>query len=132
MQRRLREIPGRRRRRGLRRDHRLRQARRPREQLSALALVHDRQAWLKQLAHDPETEIALQLAAARMQHRQPQTVRRRARLLEQARLADPRRPLDHRQPPLASTGIRQQPAQHRQVALALQQRRRRCVGAWLG
>ena len=67
MQRRLRQITGRCR-RGRRRYHRLRQARRAREQLGALALAGAGQAWLEQPTHDPEPEIALKLAAARVQH----------------------------------------------------------------
>ena len=128
----MRQITGRRRRRGPRRDHRLGQARRAGEQLGALVRIRAGHAWLEQLTHDPETEIALQLAAAPMQHAEAHAGRDRARLLEQARLADPRRSLDHRRPPLAGAGIRQQRPQHGQVALALQQGRHAGAGTCLG
>jgi hypothetical protein len=75
---------------------------------------------LEQLAHDTEAELALQLAGTGGQHAQ----RARgagARVGEQARLADPRRPGDHHDAPAPRSRLADRGVERRQLAVALEQ-----------
>ena len=65
---------------------------------------------LEQLTHDPEREVALELAGASAEH---ETRRERARVGEQRGLADPRRPVDQQ----ARAGRRDGPLDRRQLPL---------------
>src|SRR5215831_2048043 len=81
----------------------------------------DREQRLEQLPDDPVGELALELAAAGREHPHPRRAGNRARLGQQARLADAGSALDDDEPPAAAPrGIGQGP-QRRDLDLALQQ-----------
>src|SRR5207249_464832 len=73
-----------------------------------------------ELAHDPEGEVALELAAARGQHTQARACAS-ACLCEQPRLADSGRSLDHAEAAFAAFRRVDECAQDRELGLALEQ-----------
>ncbi len=80
---------------------------------------------LEELAHDAEGEAALELAAARGEHRDAGVPGAPARLLEQPGLADPGRPLDRHERAPALAGPRERVVQAGEIAVPLDQLRLR-------
>jgi hypothetical protein len=76
---------------------------------------------LQELAHEPEAEPALELAAPGARRRQTGVSGQCPRLSQQSALADPSWPLDEEQRPYAARRARDQLAQDGELALALQQ-----------
>ena len=74
----------------------------------------------QQLEHDPERELALHRGAARAEDRHPGRAGLPRGRAEQRALADPGRPLDHRQPARAGRGGAQRAADPVQLGLALE------------
>jgi hypothetical protein len=81
---------------------------------------------LEQLAHDPEGELALELAALRHQHAHPGRLGTVAKLGQQPALPDSRLPLDQRQPAVAVLGAAQQALELLHLTGAFEER---CVPA---
>jgi hypothetical protein len=84
------------------------------------------QLLLEELAHDPERELLLELAATRDQHARACVRCQTAALGQQPRLADARRSLDGDQARPALGGADDRLAQGRDLVLALEQRGLRC------
>ena len=79
------------------------------------------QGRLEQLAHDPERELPLELAAARGEHPEALLLGRRPELGEEPALPDAGGALDQREPALAIDGLGQRGAQRLELAIALEE-----------
>ena len=90
------------------------------QQIGALQLRCLGQRPLEELTHHSEGEIALQLGSPRPEHAHPALCRRRPRLREQRRLANPGRPFDHKEPPAARASLGQRRLDPRQLLVSLE------------
>jgi hypothetical protein len=91
------------------------------EQVGAPALrgVHER--WLEELTDDAECEVALELGPARAKHSHSARSRSRAGGIEQRRLADPSRALDHEERAPSGISLGQRPFDPRELFAPLDQ-----------
>ncbi len=94
---------------------------RPREQLRAEIRRGGREQRLEQLTNDPIGKLALELTAAGGEHPHPRRAGNRARLGEQAGLADAGTSLDDGEPPTAVPCRVAQCLQRRDLGFALQE-----------
>jgi hypothetical protein len=102
-------------------EERLYERGRPREELGAELRRDRREQRLEQLPDDPVGKLALEFAPAGREHSHPRRAGDRARLGEQASLADAGTSLDHDEPPLALPGCVGQCLQARDLSFALQE-----------
>jgi hypothetical protein len=80
---------------------------------------------LEQLPDDTERELGLVLAGPSAEHPHALAARDRTCFGEQARLPDPRAPLDHHHPPFSCPSGRRRLVQRRELPVAFEQRPRR-------
>ncbi len=103
--------------RALEAEHRRRLARRPGERV-ACGLASD---LLEQLSDDPERELALELRATGAQRQQPGVERRRPGRLQQRRLPDAGRAIDHHQAARALRRLLHRAADGLELGVTLEQ-----------
>jgi hypothetical protein len=102
-------------------EQRFHKCRRPREQLRTEIRGGRREQGVEQFADDPVRKLALQLAAAGSQHTHTRRAGNRARLGEQAGLADAGASLDDDKPPTAAPRRVGQCLKRRDLGFALQE-----------
>jgi hypothetical protein len=99
------DVPGFLRRSGLG-EHRLGQPRRPGQQMRALGCVRSDDGGFQQLTNDSESESALEIACPCRQHRHAVREGAMAKLVQQRRLTDARRPFDEEDAPSSGPCLR--------------------------
>ena len=92
------------------------------QQIGALELRCLGQRRLEKLTHHTEGKIALQLGPSRPEHPHAGICGHGPRRREERRLADPRRPFDHEEPPVPLASVGQRRPDLRQLVAPLEQR----------
>jgi hypothetical protein len=86
----------------------------------ALASLTVRERWLEELPHDPERELALELAATRGEHPHVVLLRRPPKLRQQPALPNARRTLHQGQPATPARGVLKHGTERLELAVSFQ------------